>query len=370
MRRRLWHFLVQLDYLASFHVGLPAMVSAIESDTALPHNLRDDDFGEDSTTIPPGRPETELTPMSYVLSKGRIILVFGKVVAFANRLVAPPYSELLVLNEALDQASNKVATPLRMVPLHLAITDANEVIIQRFMIATLYQKTRCVLHRRYITSAPGTETFLSKQIALEAATQLLDYQSQICDAVQPNGLLSKETWFINSLAVHDFLLAATMIYLALSLRTVGSEERDSQCRLFNAESLMGSLRRSRDVWQMTEGFLKESRKPSRVIEFMLRRLNAQTPSALQASGWPYAMNSFLFDQCELQNSVVTVVRLESTANTIIVVPALSQSTSDLSLSKAGDPAVQVTQSSLVQDDYANVLDMDDAFDWVRYADTG
>jgi hypothetical protein len=297
MRRRLWHFLVQLDYLASFHVGLPAMVSAIESDTAVPRNLRDEDFSVDSPMLPAGRPETELTPMSYVLSKGRIILIFGKVVAFSNRLVTPPYSELLILNETLDQAFIKVAAPLQIVPLHLAITDSNELIIQRFMIATLYQKTRCVLHRNYMTGASSIETFYSKQIALEAATQLLDYQSQICDAVQPNGLLSKETWFVNSLAVHDFLLAATIIYRALTGAMFGGSDLNTQYGVTSVEELIGSLRRSHEVWQMTEGLLKEGKKPSRVIDFMLKRLNMESSLVHRHPDRYHDVDGFSFGPC-------------------------------------------------------------------------
>jgi hypothetical protein len=299
MRRRVWHFLVQLDYLASFHVGLPAMVLTVESDTALPRNLRDEDFGGDSVNIPLGRSERELTPMSYALSKGRIILVFGRVVAFANRLVAPPYSELLILNEALDQAFDKVASPLRIVPLHLAIIDSNEIIIQRFMIATLYQKARCVLHRKYITSAPHSDTFFSNQVALEAAIQLLDYQAQICSAVQTDGLLSQEVWFINSLAVHDFLLAATIIYLSLMHTSNISAALSSTQEATNTQNLIGSLRRSYEVWKLTEGFLKEKRKPSRVVELMLKRIDVRSAAARHDHDCSPGVASMSYEQCGL-----------------------------------------------------------------------
>lgn len=83
-RRRIWHLLVQMDLLVSFHIGLPSMVQAIKSDTRVPLNLRDQDFDKDTTELPP---ETEITGMSYILAKGRIARIFGKVVEQANLLI-------------------------------------------------------------------------------------------------------------------------------------------------------------------------------------------------------------------------------------------------------------------------------------------
>lgn len=126
IRRRLWHFLFQIDLLASFHIGLPGMVQVIESDTEYPRNLRDEDFNENSTELPAGRPESEMTPVSYMLCKGRICRVFGQIAAQANRLSSPTYDEVLELDNALNQAFAKVPQFFQVVPLELAITESSE----------------------------------------------------------------------------------------------------------------------------------------------------------------------------------------------------------------------------------------------------
>ena len=62
MRRRMWNMAVQIEMLVAFHMGLPSMLPGIETDTAIPRNLQDEDFDEDSTFLPPSRPETDYTP--------------------------------------------------------------------------------------------------------------------------------------------------------------------------------------------------------------------------------------------------------------------------------------------------------------------
>lgn len=124
--------------MASFYIGLPRMVQVIEGDTEYPRNLRDEDFHESSTELPAGRPESEMTPMSCILCKGRIFVVFGQVVAQANRLSIPTHDEVLQLDNALNQAFAKVPAFFRVVPLEIAITASVELIIQRFSITGLY----------------------------------------------------------------------------------------------------------------------------------------------------------------------------------------------------------------------------------------
>ena len=216
IRRRLWHFLRQVDNLSSFYIGLPSMAHVIESDTERPRNLRDEDFHENSKDLPASRPESEMTSMSYILCKGRIMDIFGEIAAQANRLSLPPYEEILELDNTPNQAFAKVPTFYQVVPQDLAFTDSVELIIQRFSIAVLYLKSRCVLHRKYMIGGSDEQKFsFSRQASLDASMQLLRYQSSIHDAVQPDGLLSRETWFVTSLSIHDFLLAATIVYLTL-----------------------------------------------------------------------------------------------------------------------------------------------------------
>jgi len=271
LRRRLWHFLVQVDLLVSFHIGLPGMVQAIESDAEHPRNLRDEDFNENSTDLPAGRPESEMTPMSYILCKGRICRVFGQIAVQVNHISPPPYSEVLHLDKTLTQAFTEVPMRFQVVPLELAITDSVDIIIQRFSIAVLYYKSRCVLHRKYLIREKHNPQFaFSVKAGLDASVQLLRFQSSIHDAVQPNNLLSRETWFISSLAIHDFLLAATILYLILAQAIKATEGRNIQNVLEKHHELITLLERSRDVWNETRS--SEGKNASEILQKMIEKI--------------------------------------------------------------------------------------------------
>lgn len=66
MRRRFWALVVEMDLQASLDRGMPASALDIVSDCGMPSNLRDEDFDENTTTLPPSRPATDFTKMSYL----------------------------------------------------------------------------------------------------------------------------------------------------------------------------------------------------------------------------------------------------------------------------------------------------------------
>ncbi|CRG83923.1 putative transcriptional regulatory protein C139,03 [Talaromyces islandicus] len=196
MRRRVWHLLVQMDLLVSFHNGLPSMVQAVKSDTRVPLNLHDQDFDECSTELPPSRPETEITVMSYPLAKGRLAHVFGKIVEQANLLTLPDYAEVTALDGELQQAFSAIPPFLRVVPMDLCITDSAELIIRRLSLAVLFQKSRCILHRKYLMKEKENAEFsYSKEVAIDASRELLRMQSEVHEAAQPGGMLCKDSLY-------------------------------------------------------------------------------------------------------------------------------------------------------------------------------
>jgi hypothetical protein len=275
MRRRTWCFLIQIDLLASFHVGLPGMVQTIESDSAVPRNLRDEDFHQNSTELPAGRPESEMTPMSYTLCKGRILNVFGQIAAQANRISLPSYEEVMQLDAALNQAYDSVPGFFRVIPLELAITDSTELIVQRYSIAILYHKSRCVLHRKYLMNERNDHRFAySKAIGLDASMQILDFQSSTHEAVQPGGLLFQGRWLIASLSSHDFLLAATIVYLSLVQLIEDNQHFTKQC-----QDMINALERSYTVWKDTSEIVGDSKKAFEVLNIMVTKIRRITKAS-------------------------------------------------------------------------------------------
>jgi hypothetical protein len=65
MRRRIWSTIQSFDLQASFDHGLPSLLPSLSSDVAPPRNIDDDEFDEDSDSIPESKPVDEYTYSSY-----------------------------------------------------------------------------------------------------------------------------------------------------------------------------------------------------------------------------------------------------------------------------------------------------------------
>ena len=276
-RRRIWHLLFQIDSLVSFHVGLPAMVQAIESDTRVPRNLRDQDFDEDMAELPHSRPETEQTVVSYTLAKGRLARVFSKVAGQANSLSLRHYDEVMTIDGQLHQAFAAVPPFLRVIPMELSIIDSPMLIIQRLSLALLFHKSRCVLHRKYLMKEKENKEFeYSKKAGIDASMELLYIQSEVHEAVQPGGPLCKDLWFVSSLSMHDFLLAAMIVYLSLIqerqsvVQSAGFSEPPNKTQA----EMIKALERSYTIWTETTSMSVDIKKACEVLGSMVKRVSS------------------------------------------------------------------------------------------------
>ncbi len=200
MRRKTWNHLIQIDLLSSFHIGLPGMFQGIDSDTMLPSNLRDEDFGQDSASLPESRPDTELTSVSYSIFKGRLCKISGNIASLANRLTLPTHLETMELDKLLHQAYGMVPPHFQLQSPEVSIMDSSELMIKRFSLALIFQKSRCMLHRKFMMKDENPEYAYSNQAALDASMQLLRYQAMLHEAALPGGPLARDRWYLNSLS--------------------------------------------------------------------------------------------------------------------------------------------------------------------------
>lgn len=114
MRRRIWATIRQGDLLFSYQAGFSGMIRANDSDTDFPHNLYDEDFDEDSTELPPERPFTEPTPISYTIIKSRLCSVFERVLEHSQKVKGSSYEEIMEIDSELRRASDIIPERLRV----------------------------------------------------------------------------------------------------------------------------------------------------------------------------------------------------------------------------------------------------------------
>ncbi|KAK5993342.1 Fusarisetin A cluster transcription factor fsa6-like protein [Cladobotryum mycophilum] len=290
MRRRQWNMAVQVDTLVSFHMGLPSLSGGIESDTDLPRNLDDSDFDPSCTELPPARPDTYYTFMSYAINKSRLLKVFAKIAQQAHCLTSPTYSDVLGLDNLLNETWKTVPTYLHVRPLDESIGDPPHQIIQRFGLASLHHKSICVLHRRYLAEPiPKREHDYSRQQCLESATALLEFQHSTWEGCKPGNVLGPSGWFMSSLAVHDFMLAAMILYVIIQSENYVDDGTGfglaSELPAPTKDELKRLVRRSYDISSQVFNTMTDLRKTAYTLAIMLDRLGCpvdSTPSVLDS----------------------------------------------------------------------------------------
>ena len=108
------------------------------------------------------------------------------------------------------------------------------------------------------------------------------------EAARPGGPLSHDRWFLSSLSMHDFLLAAMIIYLNLFQgipdvnATQLTKEQQVQIR---------ALETSRKVWS-DDSFLvsAETKRAAMVLGIMLNKVNSRTGAGQPSINAPSLSN--------------------------------------------------------------------------------
>lgn len=276
MRRRMWAMLCQIDILVSFQVGLPVMVRESHYDTKLPRNLYDEDFDQNTTVLPPERPESDSTPVSYTNTKASIMYAFGLIMEQTYAMAPVPYEELLKLDKLLRERHARIPAPLRMRFMDRSITDGEYLIIRRFNIELLYQKSLCVLHRKYLASARSSQRYAySRRSCVDAALELLGHQAALHRETQPGGQLCHARWYVSSLTVHNFLVAAMIICLDLYHCTDSAEQSSGDISVWGYErrdELENALQISYSIWKESSEHSTEALKSCQALGAMLARV--------------------------------------------------------------------------------------------------
>ncbi|KAH8596916.1 fungal-specific transcription factor domain-containing protein [Bisporella sp. PMI_857] len=219
MRRRVWACINSLDSLTSYQLGLPPMIQELQYDTQLPFNLLDEDFGPDSSQLPPSRPETELTPILYTITKAKFLSVFRTILNQASLGRTVAYEDVMALDHHLRNAQEAISPRFRMSTLEESVTVSPYLLIRRYSLELNFQKARCILHLHHMTKSYQDPKYnFSRTSCIEAAMAILTHQANILKEVQVGGILYRTRWLASSLQQNDFLLASMIICLEVSYR--------------------------------------------------------------------------------------------------------------------------------------------------------
>jgi hypothetical protein len=289
MRRRVWMFIRQMDTLFSFQLALPSMIRNSDTDTQLPRNIFEDEFGPDSKVLPPARPSTEPTPVSYMITKGHIAAEFGAILEEINTINGKPpaYEDILNRDNRLRDLRNNMAPHLRMRPIEECTHDPASLLMQRFGLELMWQKTVCVLHRKYLARARANPRYAhSRRACVDSSMEILRCQAQLHRESLPGGRMRTMKWYISSLTNHDYLLGAMVVLLDLNYDAM-AEAMDDRPANYDPyfwspdqrAEMIRALELSQSIWNESKDTSMEAYKASNIIGIVLEKVKNNASSS-------------------------------------------------------------------------------------------
>ncbi|KAL8712390.1 MAG: hypothetical protein Q9220_003238 [cf. Caloplaca sp. 1 TL-2023] len=297
MRRRIWTFVRQSDLLFSFQLGLPSMIRLGDCDTALPGNYYDDDLYEDMKALPPPRPFTEPTPVSYMIAKASLTFCFGKIVESLHAISSCTYEDIMQLDQSLREARAELPPHLRLRPLEDSMLDPGAIIAQRYFLSILYHKGQCVLHRKFLARArENTKYAHSRRTCVDSSMELLAHQATLHYESKPGHRLHNVRVLLTSLTSHDFLLAAMIISLDLWSGAEGDSGGRNSSDLYTwglerREDMIRTLEVSNNIWKETRDQSMESYKASEILTIIIDKMKNRTQSGGRTAPAPFPFPS-------------------------------------------------------------------------------
>jgi hypothetical protein len=290
MRRRVWAFVKQMDYLSSFSLGLPAIVRTTDSDTKNPLNVCDSDLDENMVEPPPEKPPSYSTTISYLIAKNRLLHVIGCIMEHLHSLRHAVREEVLQLDQDLCKAHEAVPLHLKLTVWEDILQDEAYKIVQKMRIDLLFHEGMCALHRRYLKSDPKFS--LSKKRCVTSSMTLLCHHEVIYREMRYGGRLEHARWY-NLCPTNDgFALATVILCLHLqhernSQHTPGSSCMDEAGERYpNRKEILERLDISRDIWSKLAAQSTTARRVAHLLDIMLEssRPRLRDPSQLHANG--------------------------------------------------------------------------------------
>ncbi|KAL5341410.1 hypothetical protein BJX70DRAFT_386705 [Aspergillus crustosus] len=285
MRRRIWTTILVLDLALFLEMGLPRSATVKHIDTKQPRNLHDCDFDEDTSEMPPPRPEIEWTPALPLIARARLISALG-LICDINSDIDPPSYEAVIKADALLQDVHKRAIPpvLRWETMPHPITDSPNLVVQR----------------------PEGRDRDSVRICLDSALKILSFQQMLHEESQPFGRLCQLRWKVTHIFNQDVLLATSV--LCLYLQDIDKFELSEPAEAGHptpspsAAEIRQRLTISHKIWHQVSTASPEAGKVAEALSIILGHTETETPVTDGAFSGFYSPLSFFDNVLEARGA--------------------------------------------------------------------
>ncbi|KAH8680680.1 fungal-specific transcription factor domain-containing protein [Xylariales sp. PMI_506] len=281
MRRRVWAAIMQLDLRLSNQMGLPRLLKPEQSDTAEPRNLFDSDFDADTIELPPSRPETEVTPVLFVLAKNRIDCIGDLISDLIANTKEHTYREIMELDQKLREAEASFPTIFRWQPLTQSFMVSPQIIMRRIWLKLTVNRLMIGLHRKYITQSNTQSAYqYSRKACIDAAVNIIELQLLFNEETRPSGLLNPLSWLHSSMLQSVFLLGMSVLCYYIHLANTTPQ------MLLNEEmrsEIVGLLRKTYPIWLRSSTTSRDAKQAFKHLKVLLETCDSRDSSSLSES---------------------------------------------------------------------------------------
>lgn len=286
MQRRVWTWFGVADILFSFQADLRSMIKLEDIMTNIPSNIHDDDdFHEHMESLPPSLPSTEITNISFLITKAQLAIEFAVTLQELSTGEQIPYDRVLEIDQRLRQSYGNIAEQYKLHTLSPAERAPLRLVVSRYMLANLHYKSICVLHSRYLGLSRHNPRYLySRRSCLEASMQILNLQAIQHEQSIARGSIHNLNEYQTSLTTHDFLLAATLVSIGLSLESNGSRFEGRSDAGPSKGELMAAIERSVHIWVYLRDRSAEAFMAADVLSMLLLKFRKEDNMRLASTG--------------------------------------------------------------------------------------
>ena len=279
MRRRVWMLITDLDTMLSFAVGLPRLLREFQSDSALPRNLLDTDFDEDTEKLPPSRPPSFETPCQWLVSKHRVTSIYGIITDFSTSIRLPNYAEVMHLDKLLQETYASTPENLLEKPIAKCLMESSQSIMRRIQLRLLVAKAKCVLHYRHLAPARTEERYAySRKACIEEALCIARHHHLMQQETEPGGRFWREKWKISSPLMREvWVMGTTLLCLELNFDLSDHDPNIKRIPLSlnTKKQIIQALRKSYSIWYESTDRHSEPERAMQALEVIFEKVQKQ-----------------------------------------------------------------------------------------------
>ncbi len=220
------------------------MLRTLDSDTKDPLNVHDWELTEHMTKLPESRPDSEVTQVSYMLAKRKLLTIARDMLSLLGSLRQPSYEQVLELDYGLEQAYRDLPANFKVESMEKMLNQTPSLVNHRIQLAFLYNQCVCILHRKFFARGRADIHFSrSYQRCMDSALSLLEHQHYLYTENKVKGDIKPRHWYRVAHTSHDFILAAMIVCLDIRYRKI--EEQSG--RRLNFDEIQQAK-----IWQSVE----------------------------------------------------------------------------------------------------------------------